>query len=269
MNKQTANGKHEINGFSGMSVETLEKELEKFRKPGRPSSHVLALRNALEIKRKREIKKPAPEIKTRGRGKKHEEPAEAKPEKVKIFIPPIETGVLKCRVQGMNSLIMHAWNVKSIRQIEEKQQMKAKAGRVKRDPKAEWHAARYLDDRGRDCVPALSFKNAIVAAASFLPDVTKTLLKGAIFIRGQLLPISFKGRTPVFRKDMVRIGGMSKTADVRYRPEYPRWQIDLEIEFDNTVISAEQVVNLVARAGFNVGVGEWRPQFGRFRVVRT
>lgn len=207
---------------------------------------------------------PEEETTTRKQGAK----TPKRPDKVQIIIPTIETGVITVTVRGMNTLIMHKWDEKSTRQIEEKQQGKANRGRGQRDPKAEWNAARYVIGK-RDCVPALSFKNAMVAAASFLPDVTKTLLKGAIFVQGDFLPIRYRGKEPIFRKDMVRIGGMSKTADVRYRPEYPNWEVDLDIEFDSSVISAEQVVNLVARAGFNVGVGEWRPTHGRFRVVRS
>jgi hypothetical protein len=43
------------------------------------------------------------------------------------------------------------------------------------------------------------------------------------------------------------------------------------VEFDHHSIAVEQIFNLVNRAGFAVGICEWRPErngpFGRFRVV--
>src|SRR3546814_17616345 len=70
------------------------------------------------------------------------------------------------------------------------------------------------------------------------------------------------------REDMVRVG--MGTADIRYRPEFPEWSILAAIKFNDSVISAEQIANLLSTAGFAIGIGEWRPerkgQFGRFTV---
>jgi len=49
-------------------------------------------------------------------------------------------------------------------------------------------------------------------------------------------------------------------ADIRYRPEFDPWSVDLEIKYNAAVLSAEQIVNLVNLAGFSVGVGDWRPE---------
>ena len=68
---------------------------------------------------------------------------------------------------------------------------------------------------------------------------------------------------------MVRIGMGS--ADVRYRPEYPNWKATLIIEFNEGMVSLEQIHQMVSAAGYGVGVGEMRPErtkfgFGRFRI---
>jgi hypothetical protein len=260
------------NGHIQKSLPELVSMFKKNKKPGRPSKEQMELKKQIEaLQEGIEVVDPGldtPHPNKKGRGGKPRA-TKAAPEEKQISIPTIEIGVITVTVIGTENLIMHAWDVKSKRQIAEKQQKKAGKPREARDPVAEYNAARYIDSKGRDCVPARSFKNAIVEAATFLPDVTKKLIKGAIYVKGDLLPIKHNAKKPPMREDMVRIGGMSKVADIRYRPEYVDWSVELTVEFDTSVFSAEQVVSLVNRAGFNVGVAEWRPTFGRFRVSRS
>jgi hypothetical protein len=61
-------------------------------------------------------------------------------------------------------------------------------------------------------------------------------------------------------------------ADLRYRPQFDQWSVDINIEYDADLLQQGDIVNLIDRAGFGVGVGEWRPEkggeFGRFAVKR-
>lgn len=68
------------------------------------------------------------------------------------------------------------------------------------------------------------------------------------------------------RTDMVRVGMGS--ADVRYRPEYPEWSATLTIEFNAGMISLNQVYQLVKAAGYSCGIGEMRPEKGKFGYGR-
>jgi hypothetical protein len=76
---------------------------------------------------------------------------------------------------------------------------------------------------------------------------------------------------PTMREDMVRVG-MSQT-DMRYRPQWDEWSIDVEFEVDTELLRPDDVLTLVDRAGFGVGICEWRPEkggeFGRFCVDNT
>ena len=57
-----------------------------------------------------------------------------------------------------------------------------------------------------------------------------------------------------------------------YRPEFQEWAMTLQLEFDSQALSQENILNLIERAGFGVGLGEWRPEkggeYGRFSVDR-
>jgi hypothetical protein len=52
---------------------------------------------------------------------------------------------------------------------------------------------------------------------------------------------------------------------------FPEWSVDVPIEYDANVISAEQIIHLFNVAGLIIGVGQWRPQrdgiFGLFHVA--
>jgi len=58
---------------------------------------------------------------------------------------------------------------------------------------------------------------------------------------------------------------------VRTRAVIDEWEAMLRIAFDPGVFTLEQVANLVAFAGYNVGVGNFRPQkrgvYGRWEIV--
>jgi hypothetical protein len=63
---------------------------------------------------------------------------------------------------------------------------------------------------------------------------------------------------PEMQEDMVRVGG--GTADLRYRPIFHEWAVNLHIRVNARALTLEQLVHLFNQAGFSVGVGEWRPE---------
>jgi len=60
------------------------------------------------------------------------------------------------------------------------------------------------------------------------------------------------------REDTVRVG--MGTADLRYRPEFKEWAVNLIIRLNTRSMTLEQLIHLFNQAGFSVGVGEWRPE---------
>ena len=53
---------------------------------------------------------------------------------------------------------------------------------------------------------------------------------------------------------------------VRTRPRFERWSAELTIEFLPSLLNPSEVRGFVALAGEQVGLGDWRPRFGRFWV---
>lgn len=177
------------------------------------------------------------------------------------------------KIEGTSPLIVHKFSEKAKGMIEDKQQKKSKGGRELRDPEADYRGGMYLlKDGVRYGFPSGAFKAAMVRAGEQL-EWKMTQLKVRFFIVAddkETNLVEIIGE-PRMRTDMVRIG--MGTADVRYRPEFPEWSAILRIQYNSKGISAEQLTELLALAGFSVGIGEWRPgkaatgTFGTWKLV--
>lgn len=190
-----------------------------------------------------------------------------------IVVPPISSKTFRCTIKGETPLITHNWSEKAKKEMRDKQMGVPRVGKKEpKKPEEDFRAARYLNSKGKDCIHAGGLKNAIVDAASYTDGVTKVLLRGSLFVHApgdkteELIPI--KCSDVQMREDMVRVG--MGTADLRYRPQYNNWECEVAIEYDPTLIQPDSIINLLNRAGFSVGLHEWRPQrngqFGRFSV---
>jgi len=189
-----------------------------------------------------------------------------------VELPKLVEKRFEVRIKEKTPLIVHAWSEKARTEMRDKQQGKAKGKRAPKDPKAEFEGAKYLDEKGRDCIPLIAIKNAMVNAARFVDGMKMTFLRGAFFVEHpegahkMLLPIDYK--KCVMREDNVRVG--MGTADLRYRPEYSGWSAKFIISLNNAAITPDQVLNMLQHAGYSIGLCEWRPEtngpFGRFDV---
>lgn len=186
---------------------------------------------------------------------------------------------LTLRGMAGSPLVIHAFAEKAKQEIRDKQQKKAKKAKAERDPIAESEAAKYLDERGRECAPITAIKKAIISAASAFDDITKVGLRQAVFVSpadgpGPLVPIETHDGKPavgVMREDAVTIG--INTRGLAYRPEYKEWQLRVNIEYNPRLVSEEQLLALVDQAGWGVGICEGRPErssalgWGRFERI--
>lgn len=177
-------------------------------------------------------------------------------------------------IEGISPLITNKFSAKAQQMIEDKQQGKAKnAKHGIKDPVECYEGAKHILTDGSNGFPAAGFKAAMIRGAKMIGMVMKDT-QTSFFIKAdceetQLVRIEGE---PRMRTDMVRVG--MSGADVRYRPEYSNWNTTLHIEFNEGVISMEQIHALVAAAGYGCGIGEMRPEkgkfnFGRFKIKGT
>jgi len=171
-------------------------------------------------------------------------------------------------IVGISPLIVHKFSQKSRIQIEEKQAGKAQNKKHDiRDPQADFDGAKHVSIEGWEGFPAAGFKAAMIRGAKIIGMVMKDAGM-SFFVKAdceetQLVRVHGEAR---MRTDMVRVGMGS--ADVRYRPEYPTWGATLTIEFNAGMISLDQIYQLVKAAGYSCGIGEMRPEKGKFNYGR-
>lgn len=181
-----------------------------------------------------------------------------------IQLKPIVPKSLSFWIHGTSPMIQHAWSEKGLRQMRMTATERKKELKVKRDPQSEAEAAMYKTDDGGPGLPMLAFKTSLISAAHKDLGIEKTLVRKALFLPdwaysdGLIAPLV--SDPPQIREDIVRVG-QGKT-DLRYRPEFKNWSCNVIIEVDSDLLNEQDIVNLVNRAGFSVGIGEWRPEKG-------
>lgn len=219
----------------------------------------------------------------------------------RIEIKPIELDCVRITIIGSTPLIVHAWSEKAKREMLDKQMGKAK--KAKHDikiPRNDFMTACYwlterpepganddeadanylaaIEAGARFGFPVTGIKQSIIMGAKRGGlDVVATELRASFFLAGGTdastidLAEIVSPEPPEMREDMVKVGGMSKTADVRHRPMWKTWEIPLIMQYNrNGKYSIEQLINCANVGGFACGIGEWRPerdgQFGMYRV---
>jgi hypothetical protein len=216
-----------------------------------------------------------------------------------IEIKPISIETVDIVIVGITPLITHAWSEKAKRMMLEQQQGKKKGakheikipvndfmgslhwltdqpefGETDEDAEANWLE---VADTAKFGFPCDGIKASIISGAYRAGlDVKQTELRGTLFIEGRTEASTVDiaeivGPAPVMREDMVRLSGMGRAADIRYRAEFKEWEIPLRIKYiKDGKYSLEQLLNMVNYGGFVTGIGEWRPekngQFGMYEL---
>lgn len=140
---------------------------------------------------------------------------------------------------------------------------KGKSARPPRDYDDDFTQAQHISVAGWNGIPCPAFRAAMIDACRTV-GMVMTKAKMSVFV----LPDGFdkddgtplvklKAGKPERTESLVRNdnGG----ADIRIRPMWRDWEADVTIEFDADMITPDSVVNLLDRAGRQVGVGEGRP----------
>ncbi len=202
-----------------------------------------------------------------------------------VVVEPLNTGKVTFKLEGTSPLVMHNFSEKSRKQMLDSQTgVKRASKKPPRCPVEEFLQSFYWVEgsapkpdgndegiptfskktvdaaikKGVFGMPATAFKNAMISACRNI-DLKMTAMRQALFVRGAAYPEwAIIDGTPSMRADIVRIG-QKKPMEV-FRPEFSRWSTRISIEYDRNIMTADAVANLLAVAGFYVGVGEGRPE---------
>jgi len=188
-----------------------------------------------------------------------------KPEAIVITEPNFVTASIP--VESTAPFVFNKFSARSQSLMIEKQEAGQQAkNRRKRDPKdfdKIWRETVHYSEEGWHGFPAASIRNALIEACKTV-SFKMTIAKLSIFVEadgydatdGQPL-VKMLGDTPARFDAPVRIA-MGST-DIATRGRVKKWTANLRVRWDADQFSATDVMNLMARAGEQVGIGAGRP----------
>jgi hypothetical protein len=202
------------------------------------------------------------------------------PQKIAITAPNLTTATIT--VVGVTPYVQNAFTEKQRLIMEETQRQGQQArGKKVRKPKdfdAIYRNAQHRSKEDWIGIPAAAFRNAMIDATR-LVGVTMQHAKMSIFIEAD-------GYDAQDMRGLVKIQGeprpykapvrnSSGVADIRWRPMWEKWKATVRVTWDADQYSATDIMNLMLRAGLQVGIGEGRPNspksngqdWGRFRIA--
>jgi hypothetical protein len=213
----------------------------------------------------------------------------------KVSDEPVNLGLILSRkplfqsfrfwIIGDTPIITHAWSEKAKREMLQKQVKATKGGREARDPRDDFVSSLYEMGDGGFGFPATGIKNCILSAAHKDKGVARSAVMGALWIDAEMIRVRpalagavcdmplvrIHGSDPEMREDMVKIGGMTKTANLAYRGQFRMWGMRVTGRLNASVVTPEQLAFLVQESGVSSGLGEWRNErkgmFGAFHMA--
>lgn len=141
----------------------------------------------------------------------------------------------------------------------------------------EWEAGLYHDAEVGPYIPGVNVETC-------LRDAGKITRQGSAVTRGVVVPVD---RLPLLYdgprgngngvqelwdanlKDY-RVVGNQQNSVMRcrpcFKPNNAKWEVKVPILIEPTILDPDDLIELARRAGMMIGLGDYRPRFGRFSV---
>jgi hypothetical protein len=188
-----------------------------------------------------------------------------KPKDVVIEPPKFQKAIAK--IKGDAPLLSNAMSSEARAKMKAGQESGTRARKMKknRDPKdfdAQFRGSLHVSEQGWYGLPCSAFRNAMIDACRTV-DLAMARAKLVLFVE----PDGFdkNDHTPlvrIFGEPVMdeRIGKLaSGTSDILVRGRFDEWKATIKLKWDSDSLSATDIFNLLARAGWHCGVGAGRP----------
>lgn len=190
---------------------------------------------------------------------------------------------VELNIRGTSPLVINRFSQKAMEIMREAQEAgsaaKTRRTREAKDFDALYEGAKHVSDDGWEGIHAAAFRNAAISACRICGyKMTHAKLAFMVIqdgfdrVDGAPLVRLTEGEAVPWT---VPVRNQTGVADLRCRPMYREWAATLRIRYDAGALSDSDVVNLIARVGMQVGIGEGRPDskesaglgFGLFEIV--
>jgi len=168
---------------------------------------------------------------------------------------------INVKIEGVSPLLQHRF-------AQEKSQKKSKRKTGNIDYSKEAEKAIYRDENGQIYQPASHIEGAMIkAAANFQIEgrgkkTYKDLTKSAIIVEPSAIP-HIETKYEIDARPVV----IQRARIIRCRPRFDKWLLEFSLIVADDQIPLEVAQEILEYAGRFVGIGDYRPRFGRFRIV--
>lgn len=205
---------------------------------------------------------------------------DAPPKAEVITITPPNFQTIKLAVKGSAPLLQLRFAAKAelLAKHQEGGAARSKRNRAAKDIDALFKNATHVSTEGWYGIPCAAFRNAAISACRVV-GYKMTLAKMAIFVEAD--GYEREDNTPLVRitkgEPKMHTGHVRNATgviDIRVRAIFNEWGCSPRVRYDADLFKTADIVNLMYRAGQQVGVGEGRPDsresagmgFGLFTV---
>lgn len=176
-----------------------------------------------------------------------------------------EPYIVRAAVKGVADFLFHRWNPEAV----DAKAGAAKGSKAKKSDDIESYV--YRNDAGGLCIPGEYFRQSIITAAKFRQDPRSPrksamdLYKAGVISLTQLAPLGadtwdYEDR----RRVVIQRNGVNRT-----RPAMKvGWSVEIELQVNlPEYIPQADLLEVLTNAGRLIGVGDFRPSYGRFQVT--
>ncbi|MBM3254654.1 MAG: hypothetical protein FJZ16_10395 [Candidatus Omnitrophica bacterium] len=168
----------------------------------------------------------------------------------------------KVKIKGIAPLLMNRFV------MENPDNTKAKRRDEQYSPEDDAEKALYKDEKIGCYAPSTWIEACLRDTAKEFKGKGKSSLKttilSSVFIEPEKIPLNKKTYDEVDLRPVV----IQRNRIVKGRPRFNSWELEFTINFSEDRIRKDTLKQILEEAGATKGIGDYRPKFGRFEVVR-
>lgn len=136
--------------------------------------------------------------------------------------------------------------------------------------RSEYLASFYLDQENHPCLPGMNIRKSLIEGARLYKG-GKSIERGVVIV-SDIIPLEYDGpKDPEALWDIpdfvdARSVVVARARLIRYRPIFRKWAASVAVLYNEAVIDADNILHYWNEAGAMIGVGDFRPLFGRYTV---
>lgn len=183
----------------------------------------------------------------------------------------------RIRLTGTTAMLMH--NDRTVNPLDPMTKaMKQVTGKRKKTDddyeemaRLEHAAGLYMDSDVGPYLPGENISACLVGAAKITRQ--GTFVKQGVLITTDINPLGYKGPRTIeglwqdenFRH--MKSVKVTTSRIMRCRPIFQRWTVEADGILDPEIIDFVSLQQIAETAGHRIGLGDWRPRFGRFEAT--